>query len=117
MTAAHDRRWKVGELAEATGLTVRALHHYDEVGLLVPSERTSAGHRLYDEQDVRRLYRVLALRELGLGLDEIASLLDDDRRRAAMAVASRRRAEAEFSYDVLAARLARVLSVDPGSGQ
>ncbi|CAN5826546.1 glycosyltransferase family 4 protein [soil metagenome] len=46
-----------------------------------------------------------------------ASLLDDDRRRAAMAVASRRRAEAEFSYDVLAARLARVLSVDPGCGQ
>ena len=70
------KRWKVGELAKATGLTVRALHHYDEVGLLVPSERTSAGHRLYAERDVRRLYRILALRSLGLGLEEIACSLD-----------------------------------------
>jgi bifunctional DNase/RNase/DNA-binding transcriptional MerR regulator len=72
-----DRRWKVGELAKATGLTVRTLHHYDDVGLLVPWERTSAGHRLYADQDVRRLYHILALRGLGLGLEEIASLLDD----------------------------------------
>jgi len=57
-------------------VTVRALHHYDEVGLLVPSERTSAGHRLYAERDVRRLYRILALRSLGLGLEEIACSLD-----------------------------------------
>jgi len=76
MGAELERRWKVGELAKATGLTVRTLHHYDDVGLLVPSERTSAGHRLYDEQDVRRLYRILALRRLGMRLDEIASLLD-----------------------------------------
>jgi len=55
---------------------VRALHHYDNVGLLVPLERTPAGHRLYSELDVARLYRILALRRLGLGLDEIASLLD-----------------------------------------
>ncbi len=73
-----DRGWKVGELAKATGLTVRTLHHYDDVGLLVPWERTSAGHRLYADQDVRRLYHILALRGLGLGLEEIASLLDDD---------------------------------------
>jgi DNA-binding transcriptional MerR regulator len=67
----------VGELAGVTGLTVRALHHYDDVGLLVPSQRTSGGHRVYDARDVERLYRVLALRRLGLRLDEIASLLDD----------------------------------------
>jgi len=73
-----DRRWKVGELAQATGLTVRALHHYDDVGLLVPSERTSAGHRLYGDEEVRRLYHVLALRRLGLRLEQIAGLLDDD---------------------------------------
>jgi len=72
-----DNRWKVGELAGVTGLTVRALHHYDDVGLLVPSQRTSGGHRVYDARDVERLYRVLALRRLGLRLDEIASLLDD----------------------------------------
>jgi bifunctional DNase/RNase/DNA-binding transcriptional MerR regulator len=73
-----DRRWKVGELAKATGLTVRTLHHYDDVGLLVPWERTSAGHRLYADQDVRRLYHILALRGLRLSLEEIASLLDED---------------------------------------
>jgi DNA-binding transcriptional MerR regulator len=72
-----DKRWKVGELAGVTGLTVRALHHYDDVGLLVPSQRTSGGHRVYDARDVERLYRILALRRLGLRLDEIASLLDD----------------------------------------
>ena len=70
MSEGEERRWKVGELAGATGLTVRALHHYDDVGLLVPSERSSANHRLYSEDDVRRLYRVIALRRLGLGLDE-----------------------------------------------
>lgn len=70
--------WKVGELAKATGLTVRALHHYDEMGLLVPSERTQAGHRLYSQEDVRRLYRIVALRRLSLPLDEVANLLDDE---------------------------------------
>ncbi len=70
-------RWKVGELAAVTGLTVRALHHYDEIGLLVPSQRTLGGHRVYDAQDARRLYRIHALRRLGFRLDKIASLLDD----------------------------------------
>ncbi len=69
------RRWRVGELAEATGVTVRALHHYDELGLLVPSERSSAGYRLYSRSDVERLYRIVALRRLGFRLDEIGSLL------------------------------------------
>lgn len=73
-----DKRWRVGELAAATGLTVRALHHYDEQGLLVPSERTEAGHRLYAEEDVECLYRILALRSLGIWLDEIAAVLDDE---------------------------------------
>lgn len=77
MGASNDKRWKVGELAAATGVTVRALHHYDELGLLVPCERTGSGHRLYAEEDVRRLYRILALRRLGFPLDEIASLLDE----------------------------------------
>ena len=47
MDESADRRWKVGELAKVAGTTVRALHHYDDVGLLVPWERTAAGHRLY----------------------------------------------------------------------
>ena len=56
--------WKVGELAGLAGLTVRTLHHWDEIGLISPSMRTASGHCLYDEADVRRLYEVVALREL-----------------------------------------------------
>ncbi|WP_370021363.1 MerR family transcriptional regulator [Planotetraspora sp. GP83] len=69
------RRWSIGELAHATGLTVRTLRHYDQIGLLTASERTSSGHRRYTKEDVRRLYRVRALRGLGLSLEEIAKLL------------------------------------------
>ena len=65
------KRWKVGELATATGLTVRTLHHYDEIGLLVPSERTGSGHRLYSGADVTKLYRIAALRDLGMSLEDI----------------------------------------------
>ena len=68
---------KVGELARRTGLTVRTLHHYDEIGLLTPARRTGAGYRLYDADDVERLTRILALRGLGLSLDEVRSCLDD----------------------------------------
>ncbi|GAA3440865.1 hypothetical protein Pve01_19840 [Planomonospora venezuelensis] len=70
------RRWSIGEVARASGMTVRALHHYDEIGLLRASERTASGHRRYTGRDVRRLYRVRALRTLGLSLEEIADVLD-----------------------------------------
>ncbi|MCX4744233.1 MerR family transcriptional regulator [Kitasatospora sp. NBC_01287] len=68
--------WKVGPLAQASGLTVRTLHHWDTIALLTPSERTAGGHRSYSEQDVARLYQILALRSLGLGLETIATCLD-----------------------------------------
>ena len=71
------RTWKVGALAQLTGLTVRALHHYDDLGLLTPSRRTAAGHRLYTSDDVARLYRIILLRRLGFPLDQIARVLDD----------------------------------------
>src|ERR687893_1128229 len=66
---------KIGAVARAAGLTVRTLHHYDEIGLLVPSARSDAGYRLYSDADVRRLYRILALREMGFPLEEIAATL------------------------------------------
>jgi DNA-binding transcriptional MerR regulator len=69
------RTWRIGEVASATGLTVRALHHYDQIGLVVPSGRTSGGHRLYTDADLVVLYQVTALRQLGLPLDQIAVLL------------------------------------------
>src|SRR5215211_2689605 len=68
---------RIGELAKATGLTVRTLHYYDEIGLLVASVRTDAGHRMYADADVERLYRICLLRRLGLPLGEIARALDD----------------------------------------
>jgi len=75
-----EKLWKIGELARATGLTVRTLHHYDEIGLLRPSERTQAGYRLYGDDDVRRLYEIRALRDLGLPLQDIPVALDGDPR-------------------------------------
>jgi DNA-binding transcriptional MerR regulator/uncharacterized glyoxalase superfamily protein PhnB len=73
----HSVGRRVGELAAATGLTVRTLHYYEEIGLLVASGRSEAGHRLYADADVQRLYRVCLLRRLGLPLGEIARALDD----------------------------------------
>jgi DNA-binding transcriptional MerR regulator len=67
----------VGQVAEQFGVTVRTLHHYDEIGLLVPSERTSAGYRQYTADDITRLQHVVVYRRLGFALEEIALLLDD----------------------------------------
>ncbi|MEG3632815.1 MerR family transcriptional regulator [Micromonospora palythoicola] len=67
----------VGRVAELAGVSVRTLHHYDEIGLLEPSTRTAAGHRAYSPDDVERLREVLAYRRLGFGLREIAELVDD----------------------------------------
>ena len=66
---------KVGELAKRTGLSVRALHHYDAIGLLAPSQRSDAGYRLYTERDIARLQQIASLRQLGLSLDEIRDAL------------------------------------------
>ncbi len=68
--------WKVGELANRTGLSVRALHHYDAIGLLPPSLRTAAGHRRYARADVERLQQIQSLRSMGFSLDEVKRLLD-----------------------------------------
>jgi MerR family transcriptional regulator, thiopeptide resistance regulator len=67
---------KVGELARRTGLTVRTLHHYDEIGLLKPSLHTDSGHRLYTGSDIGRLQQILSLRHLGFSLDEVRACLD-----------------------------------------
>lgn len=66
---------KIGELAKRTGLTVRALHHYDAIGLLSPSARSDAGYRLYDEADIARLHRILVLRRLEMSLADIGTAL------------------------------------------
>jgi DNA-binding transcriptional MerR regulator/uncharacterized glyoxalase superfamily protein PhnB len=68
---------KVGDLAAAAGVTVRTLHHYEEIGLLAASGRTDSGHRIYSDADVERLYRISLLRRLGFQLGEIGQALDD----------------------------------------
>jgi DNA-binding transcriptional MerR regulator len=67
----------VGRVAGLAGVTVRTLHHYDEIGLVRPSARTAAGYRAYSAGDVERLHQVLAYRRLGFGLREIAALVGD----------------------------------------
>lgn len=76
MGTGNGRQLKVGELARSTGLTVRTLHHYDEIGLLKPSGRSEAGYRLYSDADVQRLHGIQALRHLGLPLADIAALFE-----------------------------------------
>lgn len=76
--AIDERTWRIGDVAVATGLTVRALHHYDQIGLVVPSDRTATGHRLYTDADLRRLYMVTALRQLGLSLEQVGKVLAAD---------------------------------------
>jgi len=66
---------KIGELAARSGLTVRALHHYDSIGLLTPSARADSGYRLYSRDDVARLHQIQALRKFGMSLADIATFL------------------------------------------
>jgi DNA-binding transcriptional MerR regulator len=110
-------RYRVGELARVAGVTVRALHHYDALGLLVPSERTQAGHRLYSAADVERLYRLLALREVGLPLDEIGPLLDSEDGVADTVRRHLGRVEQQLgALEQLRLRLTRLLAALDGDG-
>ena len=105
-----DAPLQIGQLAKATGVTVRTLHHYDAIGLLVPDERTQSGRRLYSDRNVRRLYQIVALRQLGLPLEEIAAVL---RRRPDLEEAVRRhlaRVDEALSHQLRLKRtLARIL--------
>ena len=74
----------VKEVSKLTGVSVRALHHYDTIDLLKPTQVTEAGYRLYDDTALEKLYMILVFRELGLSLREIADILhapDYDRNR------------------------------------
>lgn len=75
VTATQRNQWKVGDLAKETGLSIRTLHYYDQIGLLSPSFRTRSGHRLYVAQDIKRLQQIASLRQLGFSLDEIERCL------------------------------------------
>ena len=93
------RTYQVKEVAALARVSVRALHHWDEIGLLAPRARTEAGYRLYDDDDLLRLQQILVGRELGLPLEEIRRSLDEpgfDRRAALRA--QRRELEARAAH-------------------
>lgn len=74
--------YQIGEVCQLTGLTPRALHYYDEIGLLVPSERLAGGQRLYTAADLERIERIKEFKRLlGLSLSEIKRLLEADEAR------------------------------------
>jgi DNA-binding transcriptional MerR regulator/uncharacterized glyoxalase superfamily protein PhnB len=75
---ATENRRGIGAVADATGLTVRTLHYYEEIGLLGPTDRTPAGHRRYGQHDIERLYRIALLRRFGLSVDGVREALDAD---------------------------------------
>ncbi len=72
-----SKAMKIGELAKQTGLSIRTLHYYDEIGLLSPSDRNEIGHRLYSDEDIIRLQQILSLRQLGFALKEIRECLEN----------------------------------------
>ena len=69
--------WTVGDSARLAKVSVRTLHHYDQLGIVKPSSRTEAGYRLYEANDLERLHRVMVFRELGFSLDEIGKIVTD----------------------------------------
>lgn len=86
---------RIGKLARSTGISVRTLHHYEEVGLLRPPSRTAAGHRVYTLDDLKRLQQIVSLRDLGLSLAEIGLCLDVDRTSLRGVLEAHRRAVGE----------------------
>jgi MerR family transcriptional regulator, thiopeptide resistance regulator len=114
---AKRRTYQVKEVARIAGVSVRALHHYDELGLLVASGRTKAGYRLYSGDDLLRLQQILLGRELGMSLEEIKRSLDDPRFDRRAALESQRKelaARAERTTAMLRAVDAALAALDAG---
>ncbi|WP_010098387.1 MerR family transcriptional regulator [Ornithinibacillus scapharcae] len=74
---AEEAKYGIGEFAKRTGISVRTLHYYDELGLLVPEKNVSSGHRVYSEGDIRKLQKILSLKFLGYSLETIREMLED----------------------------------------
>lgn len=112
-----SRGHTVGEVAALTHVTVRALHHYDEIGLVSPSARSDAGYRLYQPADLARLQQVLFYRELGFRLDQIRELMADPNFDRVEALREQRRllaAESERLRAVLTAVDAAIAAHEGG---
>ena len=109
------RTYQVKEVAALSGVSIRALHHYDAIGLLVPSGRTEAGYRLYSDDDLLRLQQILIGRELGLSLEAIRRSLDDphfDRRQALLAQRAEIAARVQRAEQMLRAVDAALIAIE-----
>ena len=100
-----QRTWTVGQVARLAGVTVRTLHHYDQIGLLPPSGRAANGYRTYTAVDLARLQRVLSWRELGFDLEQVADLVATDGSPATVAEQLRRQ------HSLLVERIERLQAV------
>ena len=111
-----QRMYKVGEVARIAKVTIRTLHHYDGIGLLVPSGRSSAGYRLYTEADVASLQHIRFHRELGLALEEIRTILEsrDFDSRAVLREHRERLVQRLSETEALVATIDRTLSTLEG---
>lgn len=97
---------QIGEVCQRTGLTLRALHYYDEIGLLVPSERLAGGQRLYTAVDIQRIEQIKDLKRLlGLSLGEIKRILDADEARTAHLAAAEETSDPEQRVGALESAL------------
>ncbi|HZL06108.1 MAG TPA: MerR family transcriptional regulator [Coriobacteriia bacterium] len=103
--------YTVGEVAKSAHLSVRTLHHYDQIGLLKPSARTDAGYRLYTDEDLRLLQQVLFFKELGFGLEEIRGIVTSPGYDQAEALVAQREwlAEKRLQTDAMIAAIDRAL--------
>lgn len=109
--------WTVGEAARIAKVSVRTLHHYDEIGLLCPSGRTQAGYRLYEQADLERLHQILLFRELGFALPDINRIMLDpafDRAEALRAQRSLLAEKTQRTHSMLAAVDAALASIEEG---
>jgi len=92
--------YSVGQVATIAGVTVRTLHHYDEIGLLRPADRSGSGYRRYDDADLQRLQTIMFYRELGFSLEDITELVREGTSDAARHL--------RRQHELLVARLTRV---------
>lgn len=114
---ARTRTYQVKDVARIAGISIRTLHHYDSIGLLVPGARTDAGYRLYTDADLLRLQQILISRELGLSLEEIRRSLDDPRfdRKASLLDQKRRLRERAKQTEAMIRAIDAALAAVDGS--
>ena len=103
---------KVGDLAKRTGLSVRTLHHYEELGLLQPTQRTASGHRLYCARDIEQLHKILALKQLGMSLERIAEWLQNGHRFGVLDAVRLQRAHVRGQISMLSTMERRLENVE-----